>query len=422
MTMAAPAMLVFKGEKQPRYVDLTAGNGKGCLQLGRFNAEQPPDVHLRGLTTSAKHAQIKFEHGRVMIKDSSTNGTFLDGRRIERNAWYILEPSQKIRFGSDEISVNGQQFDVATVKVNKVAKSLAPRASVAESPQVSIGPQPPSDQLPRAARPPSAQPQASMGPEPRVPMGPELPLLETRASGGGSSGSGARVPMGPALPPTNGRRSVAMGPQRPEHSESADSRGVKRKHEAGGKQETCDKCDGKHPTDKCPHFKKTRDNHKDAWQNYGQKNPLSMGRASQRFILRDGRVVRQPGDGSCLFHSLCFGLRNGVQAQGLRRELMTWMSRNQRVEIAGDTMEEWIKWDARSTVTQYTRRMSVSGWGGGIEMAACSIMYNINVHVYECRRQGEFERISCFDAPKKTGKTIHVLYKGGMHFDAIAVR
>merc|ERR550525_66440 len=29
---------------------------------------------------------------------------------------------------------------------------------------------------------------------------------------------------------------------------------------------TCDKCDGSHPTHQCPYFKGDRDNHKDAWQ------------------------------------------------------------------------------------------------------------------------------------------------------------
>eukprot|EP00966_Prymnesium_polylepis_P288452 6662801-Prymnesium_polylepis.1 len=33
------------------------------------------------------------------------------------------------------------------------------------------------------------------------------------------------------------------------------------------------------------------------------------------------RVIRQPGDGSCLFHSLCHGLRDGSTANALRRQV-----------------------------------------------------------------------------------------------------
>merc|ERR1712216_493602 len=78
-----------------------------------------------------------------------------------------------------------------------------------------------------------------------------------------------------------------------------------------GTASKCDKCDGPHSTDACPHFKKPREKHKDAWANYGSKCPQHLGATNSHFVLRGGRCVRQPGDGNCLFHSLCFGLNNG---------------------------------------------------------------------------------------------------------------
>jgi len=187
----------------------------------------------------------------------------------------------------------------------------------------------------------------------------------------------------------------------------------------------CDKCDGPHETGACPHFRRTRENHKDAWVNYGRKSPLALGQASCKKIVQGAHVVPQPGDGSCLFHSLCYGLQrcgSRLNAQQLRRELANFISRNPRLEISGDTLEEWIKWDAESSVRAYTSRMAVSGWGGGIEMAVCAILHKANVHVYEASRsRGAYERISCFECPEPTQRTINVLYKGGMHFDAILV-
>ena len=41
---------------------------------------------------------------------------------------------------------------------------------------------------------------------------------------------------------------------------------------------TCDKCDGCHLTDDCPIYKKKRDDHPDAWRNFGRKSPLEMGK------------------------------------------------------------------------------------------------------------------------------------------------
>merc|ERR1711920_1136444 len=104
---------------------------------------------------------------------------------------------------------------------------------------------------------------------------------------------------------------------------------------------------------------------------------------------------------------------------GLRRELADYIMRNPKQEISGDTLEEWIRWDSNDSVASYTRRMAMGGWGGGIEMAACSLLKRVNVHVYERRRGGQFERISCFDSPAPTKRTIHVLYQGGVHYDAL---
>ena len=59
----------------------------------------------------------------------------------------------------------------------------------------------------------------------------------------------------------------------------------------------------------------------------------------------------------------------------------------------------------------------MGGWGGGIEMAACSVMCQVNIHVYERKGMG-YKRISCFNHPRAT-KTIHVLYGGRAHYDSL---
>lgn len=67
----------------------------------------------------------------------------------------------------------------------------------------------------------------------------------------------------------------------------------------------CDKCDGKHETDLCPYYKTKRGSHPDELKNFYKK----MGGVSHLpgQTLRSARVVRQPGDGSCLFHSMSHG-------------------------------------------------------------------------------------------------------------------
>jgi len=52
-------------------------------------------------------------------------------------------------------------------------------------------------------------------------------------------------------------------------------------------------------------------------------------------------------------------------------------------------------------------------------MAACSHLKKVNVHVYERSTLGSYKRISCFDCEKGARGTVHVLYCGGVHYDAL---
>lgn len=192
----------------------------------------------------------------------------------------------------------------------------------------------------------------------------------------------------------------------------------------------CSKCDGPHASDKCPHYKKPRDTHPDAQP--GKAGRHGMGHSGRPILLRRGHIVRQPGDGSCLFHSLRYGLAQQCDRAGrvpsshdLRRQLAEWVTSHAQLRIADTPLAMWVKWDTGLAPRAYAARMSRSGWGGGIEMAACSHLMGVNVWVYE-KCSGGFERISCFDAPSSKGNgargihtTIHILYGGGVHYDAL---
>jgi hypothetical protein len=163
-----------------------------------------------------------------------------------------------------------------------------------------------------------------------------------------------------------------------------------------GNPNKCDKCDGKHPTDGCPHFRKGRENHPDALR----RSAASMGSSTGRpETLRGCRIVPQPGDGSCLFHSISYGLRDGSSASVLRRQIAAFIERNPMMEISDTPLRDWIRWDSGANPSTYARRMATGGWGGGIEMAAASHLKQVNVHVYEQGRGG-FKRISCFEVPR----------------------
>lgn len=205
-------------------------------------------------------------------------------------------------------------------------------------------------------------------------------------------------------------------------SKSASSTSLAPDAKKNAKPSGCDRCDGKHATDKCPFFRKDREKHKDAWVNYGKHNLASrLCEGVEAIVVRNAKVVRQPGDGSCLFHSLAYGL-DGMAAQGapLRRDIARFIESNPNLDVADTPLKEWVNYDDGGTVEQYASRMAKGGWGGGIEMAALSHMKKVNVQVFEKHRDG-YKRISVFDSPGTAKKTINVLYQGRMHYDALEI-
>jgi len=146
--------------------------------------------------------------------------------------------------------------------------------------------------------------------------------------------------------------------------------------------------------------------------------------------LHGASVIRRPGDGSCLFHSLCYGLKAlGIheEARQLRKELADFIRQNPKQEIDDTTLEEWVslgseEWGVECTVEAYTQRMAAGrAWGGGIEIAVCALAKKANIHVYKMTG-GEIRRISCFETPVTTRRVVHILYQGGNHYDALQVR
>jgi hypothetical protein len=179
----------------------------------------------------------------------------------------------------------------------------------------------------------------------------------------------------------------------------------------------CDKCDGKHETELCPYFKKKRDDHPDAQKNFYKKLGGSSSLPGSK--LRQAREVRQPGDGSCLFHSMAYGLRS-CNASSLRAEICNFIAKNGSFKICDTPLSSWVKWDSGASPSEYARKMSRGSWGGGIEMAVCSEMKGCNVHVYERSGSG-YKRISAFDyhTNPEIKPIVRVVYQGGVHYDAL---
>jgi len=177
----------------------------------------------------------------------------------------------------------------------------------------------------------------------------------------------------------------------------------------------CERCDSKrHGSENCPWFKKDRDDHPDA-----RDAPRLGEPTGPVVILQRAKVVTMPGDGSCLFHSLAYGL--GSKATPLRRDIVRFLAMNPTLEIAESPLEDWVQWDSNSSLKAYVRRMALSStWGGAIECFACSRLKNVNVRIFEKLRNGSYKQIACFDVAKNF-PTIDVLYCGRCHYNALVL-
>jgi hypothetical protein len=194
----------------------------------------------------------------------------------------------------------------------------------------------------------------------------------------------------------------------------------------------CDKCDGAHATSRCPHFKgKTRDKHQDAWAKY-KNDDSSKGRNDddeeadeddKRLSPGVADIVRQPGDGSCLFHSLSFGLGGGSNATALRHEIADYIRHSPNATIGGTLISDWVGWDSGMSIHEYADKMGTgSNWGGAIEIAVCAQVRGVRVLVYESDKKGGFVNISTFCHHNGSPRTVRLLYGGRVHYDALRLR
>lgn len=157
-----------------------------------------------------------------------------------------------------------------------------------------------------------------------------------------------------------------------------------------------------------------------AWAKHVENAQQAFGKVppSERKVAPpSAKVVKQPGDGNCLFHSLAYAL-GGTHAT-LRKDICEFMEKNPSLQIAGTSLAEWIQMLGGGPVAQYARKMAKPGsqWGGAPEIASCAHMVKVNIHVYE-RRPAGFELTVPFDVGG--ARTVTVLYVGGVHYDALS--
>ena len=145
-----------------------------------------------------------------------------------------------------------------------------------------------------------------------------------------------------------------------------------------------------HPTDRCP----------------------LLSRKTTPRATTLARLMRQPGDGSCFFHSV--GHHLGVDAATLRREMVMWMRDHLNEHINGTPLATWLSWESTDAQT-YLDRMG-HDWGGATEMAVLTRMHpTLSFHVFRHVRGNEFSKLTQLG---EGDKEVWLLWSGS-HYDAL---
>jgi hypothetical protein len=71
----------------------------------------------------------------------------------------------------------------------------------------------------------------------------------------------------------------------------------------------------------------------------------NMGLKSVSVYVQDAMVIRQPRDGSCLYHALIHGLGHSLSILDLRKELVGFVRQHFDMKFHGQSLETWIKWE-----------------------------------------------------------------------------
>ena len=165
--------------------------------------------------------------------------------------------------------------------------------------------------------------------------------------------------------------------------------------------------------------------------------PSPASSAPSVISISQATVVEQPPDGSCLFHSLRYELlrcsvpSSPAKTIDLRKQIAYWIGEHPNTPLHPDgdcPLKSWIDLDCGLSTAEYAKKMARTGWGGDLEMAACSQKYGIDINVWQACAGG-YKCTSSFAAPpaSTTGggvgsRTANLLYlPDDVHYHVLLV-
>lgn len=104
-------VLIPNGDGDAGHLNVTFENrevtvielGDGCYEVGR--EPETAEICLPVPTVSSRHALVRLANDTLSLVDlGSTNGTFVNGKELERNVETVVKSSDVIVFGDDHLA------------------------------------------------------------------------------------------------------------------------------------------------------------------------------------------------------------------------------------------------------------------------------------------------------------------------------
>ncbi len=144
--MAAQYQLVMRSGPTPGTIYALEG---GLITIGR---DPSSTISINDSEVSRHHARMTAQGGKFVLEDlGSTNGTFVNGRRIAGP--HVLKPGEMVSFGEQIVLM----FEA--ISFDPDATVASPRPAAAPAPRRAVAPPPPPKQA-YAGQVPSAPPAA----------------------------------------------------------------------------------------------------------------------------------------------------------------------------------------------------------------------------------------------------------------------
>jgi len=154
---------------------------------------------------------------------------------------------------------------------------------------------------------------------------------------------------------------------------------------------------------------------------YNMRRFIADGRAGGCIV--NGTIVEQPKDGSCLFHSIAYGLGDKTCSVELRRDIAAFIAGHPSDKIANTTIQDWVKMVTGEDHYAYAEALADRNtWGGDLELAVATRIMDVNINVFEPQEvEGQFRCIASFGRPFRSGRgsTVSVVFHPERHYDAL---